>query len=183
VGVTLNLKLRQHRWQLSCRGIAGDVGLRSGVRQLIACAKCKEEKPDIEFLEANGRGRGLDGRYKWCRVCRAKTLPKLNALKSRIRKNQKSSPIAKMHAEEMNEVYLAREKISNLTGVQHHVEHVVPLSGDKAERRVCGLHVPWNVSLASAALNMSKGAKFSNKDAERVERDQMAWLRARGFAS
>ena len=80
-------------------------------------------------------------------------------------------------------MYLAREKISNLTGVQHHVEHVVPLSGENAGRRVCGLHVPWNVSLASAALNMSKGAKFSDKDAERVERDHMAWLKARGLAS
>jgi hypothetical protein len=132
-------------------------------------------------MEANGRGRGPDGRYKWCRVCREKTLPKSNALKSRIRKNQKSSPIAKIHSEEMNEVYLAREKISNLTGVQHHVEHVVPLRGEKAVRCICGLHVPWNVSLASAALNMSKGAKFSNKDAERVERDHMAWLKARSL--
>lgn len=61
--------------------------------------------------------------------------------------------------------------------------HVFPLKGERAKRPVCGLHVPWNVSLCSAALNLSKGAKFSDKDAVRVERDHKAWLRARDLVS
>jgi len=56
------------------------------------------------------------------------------------------------------------------------------LSGTRAQRRVCGLHLPWNVSLASAALNLAKGAKFTHKDAERVELQHMEWLRAKGLA-
>ena len=73
--------------------------------------------------------------------------------------------------------------MTDLTGIEHHIEHVVPLSGERAQRKVCGLHVPWNVSLCSAALNMAKGAKFSDRDAARVEKQQMDWLRARGLAS
>jgi len=34
-------------------------------------------------------------------------------------------------------------------------------------------------TLASAALNMSKGAKFTDKDAERAAKEQMALLKAR----
>ena len=73
--------------------------------------------------------------------------------------------------------------MGELTGTQHHVEHIIPLSGEKAARPVCGLHVPWNVSLASATLNLSKGAKFTSKDAFRVERDHMDWLKARGLSN
>lgn len=150
---------------------------------MITCTRCKQAVLDVEFLEANGRGRGHGGRYLWCRACRQNNLPCLNALKSRIRKNQKEAPIARLHREEIEQVYHARADISDLTGTQHHVEHIVPLSGENAERAVCVLHVPWNLALASAALNMSKGAKFDNKDAERTEKDQMAWLKARGLTA
>jgi micrococcal nuclease len=149
---------------------------------MIKCKRCKQSKDDIEFLEANGIGRGPGGRFLWCRDCRDKYLTPLNELKQRLRKNQKEAPLARLHRDEMLKVERARRRISEITGIQHHVEHVVPLSSERSKRPICGLHVPWNVSLASAALNMSKGAKFSEKDAERVERDHMAWLKARGLA-
>lgn len=149
---------------------------------MISCNRCGKDKDDIEFLEANGTGRGPGGRFLWCRRCRDRELSRLNELKRRVRKNQKEAPIARLHRDEMLKIERARRRISEVTGTQHHVEHIVPLSGERAGRPVCGLHVPWNVSLASAALNMSKGAKFTGKDAERLERDHMAWLRARGLA-
>jgi hypothetical protein len=148
---------------------------------MITCNRCKHDKPDIEYLEANGKGRGPDGRFLWCRNCRDTDLSRLNELKRRRRKNQEEAPMARLHRKEMLKVEQARRRISDLTGVQHHMEHVVPLSGERAKRPVCGLHVPWNVSLCSAALNLAKGAKFSDKDAVRVEADQMAWLKARGL--
>ncbi len=123
---------------------------------MIKCSRCKIEKPDIEFLEANGRGKGPEGRYKWCRNCRDTDLARLNELKRRLRKNQIETPLAKMHKNEMLQVEKARRRMTDLTGIEHHIEHVIPLSGERAQRKVCGLHVPWNVSLCSAALNMAK---------------------------
>lgn len=148
----------------------------------ISCKRCRAEKPAIEFFEANGRGRGPDGRFLWCRKCRDTDLARLNELKRRIRKNQKEAPIARAYSFEMLKIERTRRHITDLTGTQHHIEHIVPLSGERAQRPVCGLHVPWNVALASAALNMAKGAKFSEQDAARVENEHLSWLKARGFA-
>ena len=53
-----------HGGRSSCRSIVENDQQVGESKNLIACTKCKEDKPDIEFLEANGRGRGPGGRYK-----------------------------------------------------------------------------------------------------------------------
>lgn len=157
------------------------VGMAEG-KSVIECKRCGKTVPAIEFLEANGRGKGPNGRFLWCRKCRERVLNPNNELKRQLRQNQKNSLLAEMHRETMIEIEQARRRISETTGVEHHVEHIVPLKGERAMRPVCGLHIPWNVSLCSAALNLSKGAKFIERDAKRVEKDHMAWLQARGLA-
>lgn len=57
---------------------------------------------------------------------------------------------------EIAAIYKTCVEISKRTGVEHHVDHIVPLRG----RKVCGLHVPWNLQVIPSVENLRKGNKF-----------------------
>lgn len=68
---------------------------------------------------------------------------------------QRATPKWANH-EEIDRVYEECVRVEQQTGVQHHVDHVVPLQG----KTVSGLHVEYNLQIMPGRENQSKGARF-----------------------
>jgi hypothetical protein len=76
------------------------------------------------------------------------------AAKYRSAKLQRTPQWADMEA--IAELYVEAKRLTELTGIQFHVDHIVPLQGEL----VSGLHVPANLQLLTAHENHSKSNSF-----------------------
>lgn len=63
--------------------------------------------------------------------------------------------LTKAHKEQINSIYLERDRLSKLTGIMYHVDHIVPL----IHSDMCGLHVPWNLQVIPGIENLKKSNK------------------------
>lgn len=83
--------------------------------------------------------------------------PEKRALRARERRGvaRQATPawLTADHQAEMRRFYTLAKEFKLLTGDNYHVDHIVPLRG----RRVCGLHVPWNLQVLPSDINMKKG--------------------------
>lgn len=60
--------------------------------------------------------------------------------------------------DEIGLIYALCRFLTQATGIEHHVDHIIPLRG----RMVCGLHVESNLRIVTADENRSKHNKFED---------------------
>jgi hypothetical protein len=69
--------------------------------------------------------------------------------------NATPSWLTEEHHEQIKLIYAHAKECEVLTGDSYHVDHIVPLQGES----VSGLHVPWNLQVLPADLNIAKSNK------------------------
>lgn len=77
-----------------------------------------------------------------------------DASKRRSLKRQASPLWANL--EKVKQIYVDCQLISEMTGIKHHVDHIIPLKGTL----VSGLHVEYNLRIIPAIENLSKNNTF-----------------------
>jgi hypothetical protein len=71
----------------------------------------------------------------------------------------KASPawLSEDQRRQMQDTYWLARDLKAITGEDYHVDHIVPLQG----KNVSGLHVPWNLQVLPADINLSKRNTFN----------------------
>jgi 5-methylcytosine-specific restriction endonuclease McrA len=83
--------------------------------------------------------------------------------KARRRKHRQATPrwLTRAQKSQIRQIYQIAITMSQTTGEQYVVDHIVPLRSDE----VCGLHVPWNLRVITQEENLKKSNKLLDSPA------------------
>lgn len=67
--------------------------------------------------------------------------------------------LSKAQLNKIRALYKEAKLLSKVTGVQHHVDHIMPLNSDV----LSGLHVPWNLQILTSRENIQKSNRVDGE--------------------
>jgi hypothetical protein len=125
-----------------------------------ATTKWAKNNPDSrKATHQKYRQNNLDACRERCRSWQKNNPAAVTALVSKYRArklNATPSWLTEEHYEQIKLVYEHAKECEMLTGDKYHVDHIVPLNGEN----ISGLHVPWNLQVLPADINIAKSNKF-----------------------
>ncbi len=80
----------------------------------------------------------------------------VNANAAKYRASKIKATPSWSETEKIKEVYAGAKRLENITGLNYHVDHILPLNG----KNVCGLHCWQNLQVLEANINIIKSNKL-----------------------
>jgi len=105
--------------------------------------------------EALSQYRKRDAKYS--REYRKKNPDKIKQWLRRTRRIQATPDwLTEEQQQQIRAIYAHARDCEAVTGEKYHVDHIVPLKGEN----ISGLHVPWNLQVLPADLNIAKSNSY-----------------------
>lgn len=138
-----------------CKTCSKDLATEQRVKNpasYLAAAERYRKSENGAAYKADWEEKNKERRAAW----RAEYMPrKLTLNRERVMLKSEATP-SWANKVEVRKIYVEAKTLTKSTGVQHDVDHIIPLKG----RNVCGLHVESNLRVITADENRRKSNQF-----------------------
>jgi len=104
----------------------------------------------------NNRDKIYEVNQQWIKRNKERYRAIKNACNAQRRANKRCAFVKWADKKAIKDLYKEAQQLTMLTGIAHHVDHIIPLVNPKA----CGLHVETNLRIITAEENIKKSNKL-----------------------